>query len=153
MQSGPKPYFSAPAAPPPLPADVEPAMPDPLAEAGDVVWYVRPPSGGQFGPANSDVMRTWLSEGRISADSLVWREGWREWQEAGGIFPHFRVSQVAMLATAETPALSGLEPVASHQHGVKPRRYRPKDTVTVVLLIIAFIFLLIVFFWILFRPQ
>ena len=33
-------------------------VPDPLAEAGDVVWYVRPPSGGQFGPAAADIMRT-----------------------------------------------------------------------------------------------
>ncbi len=41
--------------------------PDPLDEAGDVVWYVRPASGGQFGPANADVMRSWLAEGRVTA--------------------------------------------------------------------------------------
>lgn len=65
---------------------------DPLAEAGNVVWYVRPPSGGQYGPATPDIMRTWLQEGRIGPDSLVWREGWRDWQPASEVFPSLRPS-------------------------------------------------------------
>ena len=60
---------------------------DPLGEDPDTVWYVRPPSGGQFGPAGADAMRTWLKEGRVTADSLVWREGWRDWAEAVTVFP------------------------------------------------------------------
>lgn len=67
---------------------------DPLIEAGGRVWYIRPPSGGQFGPAASDVMQTWLAEGRVSADALVWREGWRDWREASSVFPQ--------LSSAET---------------------------------------------------
>lgn len=73
--------------PPPPPANPTVDSPDPLAEAGDVVWYVRPTSGGQFGPAPADVMRAWLAEGRIAAETLVWREGWRDWREANGVFP------------------------------------------------------------------
>jgi hypothetical protein len=34
-------------------------------------------------------MRVWLAEGRVSGDCLVWREGWRDWQEAGSVFPQF----------------------------------------------------------------
>ncbi len=60
---------------------------DPLVEDPQAVWYVRPPSGGQFGPADADVMRTWIKEGRVTADSLVWREGWRDWTEAVSVFP------------------------------------------------------------------
>jgi hypothetical protein len=56
-------------------------------EAPHAVWYVRPPSGGQFGPASADVMRTWLSEGRVPKDALVWREGWPEWRVADPLFP------------------------------------------------------------------
>ena len=37
---------------------------DPLAETPSAVWYVRPRTGGQFGPAAADVMRQWLKEGR-----------------------------------------------------------------------------------------
>jgi hypothetical protein len=57
---------------------------DPLAE--EATWYVRPATGGQFGPATSAIMRIWLAEGRIAADTLVWRDGWRDWQEAQAVF-------------------------------------------------------------------
>ena len=67
-----------------------PAVTDPLDEAGDVVWYVRPAGGGQFGPATSDIMRHWIDEGRVSPDSLVWREGWRDWKAASDVFPTLR---------------------------------------------------------------
>jgi hypothetical protein len=62
---------------------------DPLDEIPTAVWYVRPPSGGQYGPATRDVMRGWMAEGRVSADSLVWREGWRDWSPAADVFPKF----------------------------------------------------------------
>jgi len=60
---------------------------DPIAEAPEAVWYIRPPAGGQFGPARGDVLRQWIAEGRVSADSMVWREGWPDWKTAGPIFP------------------------------------------------------------------
>ncbi len=70
-----------------LPSAVPAAEKDPLAELPSAVWYVRLPSGGQFGPASRDLMRTWIAEGRVSPDCLVWREGWRDWKEAGAVFP------------------------------------------------------------------
>ncbi len=66
--------------------------PDPLADPSEVVWYVRPSAGGQFGPATREVMRRWISQGRIGPDALVWREGWRDWQEAGKVFPQLSTS-------------------------------------------------------------
>lgn len=71
---------ASPAPPAPLPAD-------PLADAPHASWYVRPTSGGQFGPATSHVMRQWIDEGRVAADSLVWRDGWAEWRTAKDVFP------------------------------------------------------------------
>lgn len=64
-----------------------PAGPDPIAEAPGAVWYVRPPTGGQFGPADATIMRRWLEEGRVGSDALVWREGWAEWSLARTVFP------------------------------------------------------------------
>jgi hypothetical protein len=58
-----------------------------LEDTAEVIWYVRPPTGGQFGPAATDLMRCWLAEGRITPDSQVWREGWRDWRDAGEVFP------------------------------------------------------------------
>ncbi|MGQ9761860.1 MAG: GYF domain-containing protein [Thermogutta sp.] len=66
--------------------DEEQTVSDPLAEK-DVVWYVRPPAGGQYGPAAPEVVRTWFAEGRVTPDSYVWREGWRDWKLARDVFP------------------------------------------------------------------
>ena len=81
---------------------------DPLATP-DAVWYVRPPSGGQYGPARSEVMRKWLDEGRVSADSLVWREGWEQWQKAGPVFPELDDSGPPKIEVTAEPEPSKTE--------------------------------------------
>jgi hypothetical protein len=63
------------------------AFVDPIAESPAARWYVQSVSGGRYGPAPGDMMRAWLAEGRVSPDSLVWREGWPQWQSAGIVFP------------------------------------------------------------------
>ena len=60
---------------------------DPIGDHPDAMWYVRPVSGGQFGPANGEVMRAWMDEGRVGPDALVWRQGWEEWKKAVLLFP------------------------------------------------------------------
>jgi len=83
------------------------APPDSLDEAPNAVWYVRSGAGGQFGPATGDVMRNWLSEGRIGADSVVWREGWENWKPASDVFPswiHGSASVPSVPAGASSPA-------------------------------------------------
>jgi hypothetical protein len=83
-----------------------PAMVDPIAEAPHAVWYVRPPAGGQYGPAPGDVMRKWMGEGRVTADSLVWREGWPDWRKASKVFPSLGAAP-APVAAAPVAPLSG----------------------------------------------
>ena len=41
----------------------------------EVVWYVRPPSGGQYGPAKDDLMRTWIAEGRVGGGANATADG------------------------------------------------------------------------------
>lgn len=86
----------------PLHASAAPA--DPIAEAPASVWYVRPMSGGQFGPAAGDVMRQWLAQRRVGADSMVWREGWADWKRASIVFPLLFPSATA---SASATAVSG----------------------------------------------
>lgn len=74
--------FSQPAAPEPA----APKLPDPFEGPADIVWYVRPSSGEQLGPVNGDTVKTWLAEKRITADTLVWREGWADWKTASDVF-------------------------------------------------------------------
>ena len=61
-----------------------PVVAPPLPEAGSSpseVWYVRPTSGAeQYGPADTETMRGWAAEGRVSHDSWVWRTGWPDWK-------------------------------------------------------------------------
>jgi len=84
---------------------------DPIAEAPAAIWYVRPPTGGQYGPAKGDIMRKWISEGRVSSDSLVWREGWTDWQNAGKLFPTLQAAGSA--AQSPAPVVSTTVPISS----------------------------------------
>jgi hypothetical protein len=139
------PSHAAPAAPsaPTPPAVRSSGPPDPLLESPDAVWYIRPPSGGQFGPAVATVMRTWLQEGRISADSLVWREGWRDWQEAIGVFPQLRGDDLAVYGAA-IPALAPVIAAApAAEPAVQPVR-RPQSHLVHVLIIVALVVILCV---------
>jgi len=139
---------SAPAAPPQT-VPLEPA--DPIAEAPEMIWYVRPPSGGQFGPASGDLMRTWLSEGRVSADSLVWREGWRDWQEAGQVFPKLRGNPI-MDFLETTPLVAAAPSPSAHVHRVKVKRSSDRNQVALlVILSLLVVVLLFVFLWVLFK--
>jgi uncharacterized protein YlaI len=93
---------------------------DPITESPDSVWYVRPSAGGQYGPARGDVMRRWLTEGRVSADSMVWREGWEDWKLAGPIFPSLDAVPSATKPAAVKPAPSFLVPDDEEQDISKP---------------------------------
>ncbi|MGV3605802.1 MAG: GYF domain-containing protein [Planctomycetaceae bacterium] len=107
--------IAAPSSVPVSPAS--PATPnsgaDPFAEAPLANWYVRSPAGGQYGPAKGDVMRKWIAEGRVSADSLVWREGFPEWRVASDVFPSLGRSAVAAMAAASVPTAAPAAPMAA----------------------------------------
>ena len=82
---------------------------NPLAQ-----WYVRPPSGGQYGPADSKLLTQWIAENRVTADSLIWFDGLTQWTVAGSILPElFAVSgETPNVGFAMQPSLgSASEPV------------------------------------------
>lgn len=58
-----------------------------LESEPEAAWYVRPPSGGQYGPASSELLRRWIEEHRVAAAALLWREGWHQWRVAGEALP------------------------------------------------------------------
>jgi DNA-directed RNA polymerase subunit RPC12/RpoP len=136
---------ATPAQAPPRP----PAQTEALAEAPDAVWYLRPPSGGQYGPATGDTMRTWIAEGRVTPDCLVWREGWRDWQTALDVFPQLGAwalhSELGAIAPSQTPgggAATGDR---------RPSRHRSValNAAIITFLVLAVIVLLGVFIWVL----
>jgi hypothetical protein len=91
------------------------AMTDPIDDAPTAVWYVRPATGGQFGPASGEIMRAWIAEGRVGASSLVWRAGWQEWRAASAIFP-----QLSSLLASPGVSVGPPKPVAASTAGLLP---------------------------------
>lgn len=107
---------------PMIAAHMAPTALDPIDEAPQAIWYVRPPSGGQYGPARGDVMRKWIGEGRVSPDSLVWREGWGDWRTATESFPSLGMVTPPMPAPV-TPATYAASGTPAYSTGpIRPKR-------------------------------
>jgi hypothetical protein len=105
---------------------------DPLDASAKVVWYVRPPTGGQFGPATPEIIRGWLAEGRISPDTLVWREGWRDWLEAGSVFPQLHLAYVNPLAALKIPDEPLIVPQRAASTSTFVARHTPKNMIWLI---------------------
>ena len=52
-------------------------------------------------------MRQWIGEGRVSADSMVWREGWADWKKAGGLLPGIAGAATATASSGSSAVVSG----------------------------------------------
>ncbi|HVX60461.1 MAG TPA: DUF4339 domain-containing protein [Pirellulales bacterium] len=99
---------SYPAAQPAMaaPAGVPGGAPlDPISEAPQLQWYVMPPGAtSQYGPAVGEEFRGWIREGRVAADTLVWRQDWPEWKPAGLVFPELQPAPAAQPGAAQAGA-------------------------------------------------
>jgi hypothetical protein len=82
------------------------ALGDPASDAALSQWYVLPPgSMTKYGPAQGDLIRSWVDEGRVAADALVWREGWPQWRPAATVFPQLAQAAPAIPSAQSTPAV------------------------------------------------
>lgn len=57
-----------------------------LSEAPEAAWYMQLAKGERFGPTKAPEMQSWLEQGRVPVDALVWRQGWSDWKTAGLVF-------------------------------------------------------------------
>lgn len=67
-------------------APAAPAGPDPLREDPAAMWYLRHPTGNQYGPTRAEDFRRWIDQRRVTQDCMVWRTGWPQWRRAGDVF-------------------------------------------------------------------
>jgi hypothetical protein len=113
-----------------------------------VSWYVRPGAGGQYGPADTETFRQWVREGRVTADSLIWRDGWPNWQSAHEVMEFKLATHVD-----SSPAQAGrimLQCEAKAEHASPAERYlaqksrnaRRSVSTIVILGIVAFALLI-----------
>ena len=73
------------------------------------VWFVRPPAGGQFGPADETTLTRWIHEKRIVADTYLWREGWPKWRRAGDVSSSLPEPLSLPVATSVPPVAIGID--------------------------------------------
>lgn len=62
-------------------------LPSSLLPWIDARWFIRPPSGGQYGPATTSQLVDWIAERRVTHDSFLWRDGLETWQTAIELIP------------------------------------------------------------------
>jgi hypothetical protein len=105
---------------PPMPPPVEPPQPQPQQEA---LWHLRLPSGEQFGPASTEILRQWVSEGRVSVDSYLWQTGWPQWRPAGEVFRDAALPQTGEPAPSVDPTAAPLDLV---QHPTRRQTQRQR---------------------------
>lgn len=110
---------------------------NPIDESPGSSWYVQPPSGGQYGPARGDIMRKWLDEGRVSADSLVWREGWDDWRLAGTVFPELSPTPAA--APAPAVVVPAVSPASKEQPAAATRARRRKSNGSAIAIFVGLV--------------
>lgn len=94
----------------------------PLDEIGPQ-WFVRPPAGGQYGPASGETIRTWITENRVTGSTLIWRDGWPQWRAARDSLPELAESKEHTLASNH-PAHSNNsldEPLTNQSEPIRER--------------------------------
>ncbi|EMI53590.1 hypothetical protein RSSM_04930 [Rhodopirellula sallentina SM41] len=105
------------ATPSPAPNVINGPAPSTQEILGDAssTWYVRPPSGGQYGPANGPTLGQWIEEGRVADTAMLWRDGWPDWRIAKEVLPVFSngatgiVSDRAAVSSAPAATPPGVE--------------------------------------------
>ena len=120
-------------------------IPDILLDTTKAIWYVRPPSGGQFGPATGKLVGQWIDEGRVTGDTYVWRQGWDNWRLASDVIP-----SVAQQVTVESLKANSdqMTAVRTRTAYMKAKRRRTMlNTVGLIVGTIIIIALLIVLFF------
>lgn len=102
------------AQPPPQPA---PAAAAPAAEAPEATpppqpvvqdepqWHIHTEQGQQLGPITAAELNDHIQGRTISADCLLWQEGWEDWQRAGDLYPTLNAP-----AAAPAPVASPHDP-------------------------------------------
>ena len=83
-------------------------------------WFVRSPSGEQFGPAAESVFREWIEQGRVTENCLVLKEGWRDWRAASTISPTLGFVPGPKTSLPKSPQLDSESPILEPSQVISP---------------------------------
>jgi len=123
------PAESAPVAASPVVPSIPPAKGE--ATVSPDIWYVRPAKGDeQFGPASTEAVRSWIAEGRVAADSWVWKTGWTEWKFGSEAFAELQQPATDLPKGPvgnDAPAIHLKSQVPVDSRAKKPPRKSPRS--------------------------
>lgn len=115
-------------------------LPDPIEANPSAMWYVRPTSGGQFGPATGELMKKWMAEGRVSPDAYVWQDGWPDWKLANQVFQEYAssssVSAINHSASSGTGSTDGIPDSLAIRTRIQ-RKKRRQTTFWITMMIVG----------------
>ncbi|MBW8807475.1 pilin [Lysobacter capsici] len=80
-------------------------------------WYYHDPAQGRVGPIDADALRGHFREGRLQRDTLLWREGLREWQPLERLSSELGLDAELLSSTPRPPAPPPLPPGANDAPG------------------------------------
>jgi hypothetical protein len=123
-------------------------LPAVLANSLGAKWFVRPPTGGQFGPASSQLLMDWIQERRVTSDSLLWKEGTPNWQLASDLLPElYAATKSAILETSPLfgPSVVDLEEEAKRgvSKGTSKRQSKKRRQQLTMVIILGLVSLLL----------
>jgi GYF domain 2 len=148
---------------PPIGTSADTRLPEAIRVAPEAMWFVRPPSGGQFGPASGPIFSQWVDERRVTRDSLVWREGWEQWKLADEVF--LEAFPLANKAGPPEPVFNleskskGGEPAATGVRAPdwmirrKQQKKRLQRQITLGLVVVAVLLTLVLIWVVFFREK
>jgi len=127
----------------PLSEALLPASVAGVPQASNASWYASLPNGTTVGPISAGAVLQGLQQGKFTADSLIWRDGWGQWQPLGSVLS--QLSETAAVgagqgstARADDPlseALGG-QPTGSSSfvHGRRRTRKEVRARVAMILM-------------------
>ena len=69
------------------------------------IWIGR--DGQQYGPYEEANVRQWLRQGKLTPDTLAWRDGMGDWAPLASLFPEHVESVPPPFATVPPPPPAG----------------------------------------------
>src|SRR5262249_54511770 len=133
----------------------EPLLPSsaaPSAMPQNAAWYASLPGGTTVGPMSAAAVVQGLQQGQFALDSLVWRDGWTQWQPLAAVLAQLNPSgSIAAPSGKNDPladALNSRRPSdsSSYVHGRRRTRNETRSRVSLILMgLVIILFALMVY--------
>lgn len=81
-------------------------------------WFLQTPDGSQYGPVVRDELDQWFSEGRVSVECQLLKEGSTQWQWAADLYPE--LSKLPGSLSNSSPAPLTSSPLSSAAVSLSP---------------------------------